>query len=56
MFFEKYTTLGKRGGTGLGTYSARLMARTMGGDVELDTSEPGATTVTVRLPCPRNEA
>ena len=28
-FFEKYVTYGKIGGTGLGTYSARLMARTM---------------------------
>ncbi|RYF18745.1 MAG: HAMP domain-containing histidine kinase, partial [Comamonadaceae bacterium] len=26
-FFEKYATAGKSGGTGLGTYSARLMAR-----------------------------
>jgi hypothetical protein len=29
-FFEKYTTFGKKGGTGLGTYSAQLAARTMG--------------------------
>jgi len=49
-FFEKYATFGKRKGTGLGTYSARIMAKAMGGDIALDTSEPGATTVTVRLP------
>lgn len=53
-FFEKFTTAGKQGGTGIGTYSARLMARTMGGDIELDTSEPGTTSVIVLLPgeCP----
>lgn len=51
VFFEKYATSGKKGGMGLGTYSARLMARAMGGDVELDCSKPGATTVRVCLPC-----
>jgi signal transduction histidine kinase len=49
-FFEKYATAGKSGGTGLGTYSARLIAETQKGGIELDSSEPGATTVTVRLP------
>lgn len=49
-FFEKYATSGKRGGMGIGTYSAKLMARTMGGDVELDASERGATTLAVSLP------
>jgi len=48
-FFEKYATAGKDAGTGLGTYSARLMARAMGGDVELDCSRPGQTTVSVRF-------
>lgn len=51
IFFEKYATSGKKGGLGLGTYSARLMARAMGGDVELDCSRPGATIVRVWLPC-----
>lgn len=50
-FFEKYATSGKKGGIGLGTYSARMMARAMGGDVELDCSRPGSTTVRVWLPC-----
>jgi len=49
-FFEKYATMGKAGGTGLGTYSARLMAATMGGRISLDASEAGATTVSVWLP------
>lgn len=51
-FFEKYVTAGKSGGTGLGTYSARLIAETMGGSITLDTSDPGGTTVTVTLPMP----
>jgi len=49
-FFEKYVTSGKKYGTGLGTYSARTMARALGGDVELDASVPGRTTLVVRLP------
>ncbi|MBU1039881.1 MAG: PAS domain S-box protein [Proteobacteria bacterium] len=49
-FFEKYATSGKLHGTGLGTYSARLMVRALNGSIELDTSEPGATTLVVRLP------
>ncbi len=49
-FFQKYATQGKSGGTGLGAYSARLIAEAHGGSAELDASEPGATTVRVRLP------
>ncbi len=49
-FFEKYATSGKSGGTGLGTYSAHVMARVQGGSVTLDSSEPGSTTITVSLP------
>ncbi len=49
-FFEKYATSGKIHGTGLGTYSARLMVRAQSGGIELDTTEPDATTLTVRLP------
>ncbi len=49
-FFERYVTHGKQGGTGLGTYSARLMAKVQGGDLLLDTSRPGFTTLTVLLP------
>ncbi len=49
-FFEKYATEGTRNGTGLGTYSARLMVRTLGGTLSLNTEEPGATTLILRLP------
>ena len=49
-FFDKYVTSGKESGTGLGTYSARLIAETQGGSIHLDTSEEKGTTVTVRLP------
>ncbi|AGW14330.1 sensor histidine kinase [Megalodesulfovibrio gigas] len=54
-FFDKYATQGKQGGTGLGTYSARLMARTLGGELELDLSRPGLVAVVARLPCPSQE-
>lgn len=56
-FFGKYVTAGKNKGTGLGAYSARLIAQAHGGSAELDASEPGATTVRVRLPkTPKNSA
>ncbi len=54
-FFERYTTAGKAGGSGLGTYSARLMAETQHGSIRLDPSEPGFTTVRVELPAPAPE-
>ena len=49
-FFEKFTTSGKTGGTGLGAYSARLMVRTMKGGIGFATSEEEGTTLTVTLP------
>jgi signal transduction histidine kinase len=49
-FFEKYATGGKPGGTGLGTYSARLMVRAENGDIAVDCGEPGFTTLTITLP------
>jgi PAS domain S-box-containing protein len=50
-FFDKYATSGKSGGTGLGTYSARLAATAMGGTIELSCSdEEDRTTVRVTLP------
>ncbi|WP_022663363.1 sensor histidine kinase [Paucidesulfovibrio longus] len=49
-FFEKYATFGKHSGTGLGTYSAKLIAEAHGGSVQMRTSDENGTTLTVRLP------
>jgi len=48
-FFEKYVTSRKSGGTGLGTYSARLMARAQQGELRMHT-DGQATTLTLTLP------
>ena len=48
-FFEKYATSEKEGGTGLGTYSARVIAETMGGRIALDTSDENGTAITVHF-------
>lgn len=48
-FFDKYVTAGKHGGTGLGTYSARLMARVQEGDLGMRSGEDGTVlTLTLR--------
>ncbi|MBI3039231.1 response regulator [bacterium] len=49
-FFEKYATFGKTSGTGLGVYSAKLMAKTLGGDISFDSSEKSGTTMYVEFP------
>ncbi|MBF0370440.1 MAG: PAS domain-containing sensor histidine kinase [Magnetococcales bacterium] len=49
-FFEKYVTMGKKYGTGLGTYSAHMMAKTLGGKIEMVSTEGDGTTLTVTLP------
>ena len=49
-FFEKYATSGKVGGFGLGTYSARLMARVQEGELTMESSEEAGTTLRLRLP------
>ena len=49
-FFHKFVTHGKPGGTGLGTYSAKLLATAQAGDVALDVSDPQGTSITVTLP------
>ena len=48
-FFEKYVTKGKANGTGLGTYSAKLISEAHGGSIALDAKE-ASTTLTVTLP------
>ena len=49
-FFDKYTTAGNKEGTGLGTYSAFIMTRALGGSIAMETSEISGTKVTVRFP------
>jgi two-component system sensor histidine kinase/response regulator len=49
-FFEKYATADKEDGTGLGTYSIRLMAEVQGGGAAMDTGD-GHTRLTITLPC-----
>jgi signal transduction histidine kinase len=50
--FEKYVTAGKRHGTGLGAYSAALIAKTLGGAISATSSEDAGTTISVMLPSP----
>lgn len=50
-FFEKFSTAGKAGGTGLGTYSAKLFSEVQCGSITMATSDADCeTTVTVTLP------
>lgn len=49
-FFEKFSTVGKKMGSGLGTYSAKLIAKTHGGDIAFETGEEQGTVVLIRLP------
>ncbi|MDP3426434.1 MAG: ATP-binding protein, partial [Humidesulfovibrio sp.] len=52
-FFDKYVTLGKVKGTGLGTYSARMMVQAQGGGISMDTSDArNETVLAVTLPLP----
>lgn len=48
-FFGKFVTSGKRQGTGLGTYSAMLIAKTLGGDLLLDTTRDDETSIVIQL-------
>jgi signal transduction histidine kinase/CheY-like chemotaxis protein len=51
-FFEKYVTHGKQGGTGLGTYSARLVARAQEGDLTMSSSADQGTLLVFKLKRP----
>lgn len=51
-FGQKYTTLGKKSGTGLGVYSARLIANAMNGSFDWSTSRENGTYVYLYLPSP----
>ena len=49
-FFEKYVSAGKKTGTGIGTYNAKLIAEAHGGSIAMRTSDEEGTEVAVRLP------
>ncbi|PXF58730.1 MAG: hypothetical protein C4B58_05385 [Deltaproteobacteria bacterium] len=57
-FFEKYATAGKKDGTGIGTYMARLIVISHGGSILFKTSMDEGTTVEIELPiqCLNEEA
>ncbi|MBF0412717.1 MAG: PAS domain S-box protein [Desulfamplus sp.] len=48
-FFDKYVTSGKPKGTGLGTYSAKLLAKSQGWDIEMKTSESTGTYLVITI-------
>lgn len=48
-FFAKYSTSGKQGGTGLGTYSSHLLAAVQGGSLSMRTSEATGTSLFLQL-------
>ena len=51
QFFDKFVTYGKQGGTGFGTYSARVLAEAQNGSISLAVSDlENQTTITVILP------
>jgi signal transduction histidine kinase/CheY-like chemotaxis protein len=50
-FFAKYSTSGKEGGTGLGTYSSHLLAKIQGGSLTMATSDENGTTLCLELNC-----
>jgi len=49
-FFEKHVTKGKLGGTGLGTYSAKLITINLMGQIDMRTSEQEGTTISLNFP------
>jgi two-component system sensor histidine kinase/response regulator len=50
-FFDKFATAGKQGGTGIGTYSAKLLAEAQGGTIAMESSdETNSTRITITLP------
>ncbi|OEU70730.1 MAG: two-component sensor histidine kinase [Desulfovibrio sp. S3730MH75] len=51
-FFDRYATHGKKNGTGLGTYSSKLIAKASGGDLSFTSSFNQGTTLTATLPKP----
>jgi PAS domain S-box-containing protein len=54
-FFDKYASSGKESGTGLGTYSAKLIATNLGGQIGFTSDPENGTEVFLRLPAPGSE-
>lgn len=48
-FFQKYVSYGKRSGTGLGAYTAKLIVTTHRGNIQMRTG-PEGTVITIHLP------
>ncbi|GLX83752.1 hypothetical protein tloyanaT_00040 [Thalassotalea loyana] len=49
QFFDKYVSKGKVNGVGLGTYTAKLVCQTLGGDIALEANDK-ETRVIIKLP------
>ena len=55
-FFDKYVTHGKEDGTGLGTYSAKLIVEALGGTICYETSEEKGTELIISFKKPLPES
>jgi len=49
-FFGKYVTAGKKSGSGIGTYAAKLMVDIQKGVIEFESTEQSGTTLMVAIP------
>jgi len=48
-FFSKYVTHGKKNGSGIGTYSAKLLVEAQQGTISMETDSNNGTTITVKF-------
>lgn len=51
-FMSEGATFGKEEGTGLGAFSAKMLAEALNGSISWETSEEDGTTITVSIPVP----
>jgi CheY-like chemotaxis protein len=49
-FFERYATSGKQQGTGIGTYSAKLLCEVQNGHIKMSSDAQSGTSITLSLP------
>ena len=54
VFQPFFTTAGQSGGTGIGTYSAKLLCEIQKGLIAMQTDPPNGTRLTVSLPTSRS--